>query len=168
MAAGVNRPDVMQRKGLYPPPQGASDIPGLEIAGEVVALGQATGNDAHTLACWRSSVHLVRWRRLCAYCTAAAALCLPWPRNLDAISAAALPETCFTGWSNLFDCGHLASGERVLMHGGGSGIGTTAIQLARAFGAVPYVTAGSDEKCPAGDVEAPHHYRLDLATPLDG
>lgn len=164
MAAGVNRPDVMQRKGLYPPPPGASDIPGLEIAGEVVALGETIGNDAHTLTVGDRVCALVSSGGYAQYCTAATALCLPWPRNFDAISAAALPETCFTVWSNLFDRGHLASGERVLIHGGSSGIGTTAIQLVRAFGAVPYVTAGSDEKCQACidlGAEAAINYRED-------
>jgi putative PIG3 family NAD(P)H quinone oxidoreductase len=164
MAAGVNRPDVMQRKGLYPPPPGASDIPGLEIAGEVVAVGEADSDNPHTLAVGDRVCALVSGGGYAQYCTAAAALCLPWPRGFDALSAAALPETCFTVWSNLFDRGRLASGEHVLIHGGSSGIGTTAIQLARAFGAVPYVTAGSDEKCQACidlGAEAAINYRED-------
>jgi len=147
MAAGVNRPDVMQRKGLYPPPPGASDIPGLEIAGEVVALGP--GTQENELAVGDRVCALVSGGGYAQYCTAASALCLPWPADHDAIRAAALPETCFTVWSNVFDRGHLVAGESVLIHGGSSGIGTIAIQFARAFGAVPYVTAGSDEKCSA-------------------
>lgn len=144
-AAGVNRPDVMQRKGMYPAPPGASDIPGLEIAGEVVALG--AGVDG-----------LLPGDRVCAlvagggyarYCSAPAALCLPWPAGYDAVRAAALPETFFTVWSNVFDRGQLRAGEQFLVHGGSSGIGTTAIQLARAFGATAYATAGSADKCAA-------------------
>lgn len=145
IAAGVNRPDVMQRKGLYPPPPGASDIPGLEIAGEVVAIG----DDVNNLAIGDRVCALVSGGGYAQYCRAAAALCLPWPQGHNAEQAAALPETCFTVWSNLFDRARLRAGERVLIHGGSSGIGTIAIQLARAFGAVPYVTAGSDEKCAA-------------------
>lgn len=143
-AAGVNRPDVMQRMGKYPPPAGASDIPGLEIAGTIVAV--AAGG---------------RWRpgdRVCAlvagggyaeYCVVPAVQCLPIPAGLDAIAAAAIPETFFTVWTNLFGRGGLRAGERVLIHGGTSGIGTTAIQLARAFDAVVFATAGSLEKCEA-------------------
>ncbi len=144
-AAGVNRPDVMQRKGLYPPPPGASDIPGLEIAGEVVAAGDAVrGLTVGDRVC-----ALVPGGGYATYCTASAALCLPWPAGYDAVRAAALPETFFTVWSNVFDRARLASGERILVHGGSSGIGTTANQLARAFGAVPYATAGSARKCAA-------------------
>ncbi len=143
-AAGVNRPDVMQRMGKYPPPPGASDIPGLEIAGTLVAV-TAGG----------------RWRlgdRVCAlvagggyadYCVVPAVQCLPIPAGLDAIAAAAIPETFFTVWTNLFGRGGLHAGERVLIHGGTSGIGTTAIQLAHAFDAVVFATAGSPEKCEA-------------------
>jgi putative PIG3 family NAD(P)H quinone oxidoreductase len=144
-AAGVNRPDVMQRKGMYPPPPGASDIPGLEIAGEVVALGEGVqGIAAGDRVC-----ALVSGGGYAGYCVADPRLCLPWPRGYDALRAAALPETFFTVWSNVFDRARLAPGERLLVHGGSSGIGTTAIQLARAFGAVPYATAGSAEKCRA-------------------
>ncbi|WP_234051335.1 MULTISPECIES: NAD(P)H-quinone oxidoreductase [unclassified Xanthobacter] len=144
-AAGVNRPDVMQRRGLYPPPAGASDIPGLEIAGTVVALGEGAS-------------HFKIGDRLCAlvsgggyaeYCTAPEATCLPIPTGLSAPEAAALPETVFTVWSNVFERGGLKAGEWLLVHGGSSGIGTTAIQLAKAFGARVIVTAGSDEKCDA-------------------
>ncbi|MGZ8158460.1 MAG: NAD(P)H-quinone oxidoreductase [Methylobacter sp.] len=142
-AAGVNRPDVMQRKGLYPPPPGASDIPGLEVAGTV----QALGDNIH---------HLNKGDKLCAlatgggyagYCLASAALCLPIPQGLSFTQAAALPETFFTVWSNVFDRAQLQPGETLLVHGGTSGIGTTAIQLAKAFNAKVIVTAGSEAKC---------------------
>ena len=144
-AAGVNRPDVLQRLGQYPPPAGASDIPGLEIAGVIVAIHPS----------------VIRWRvgdRVCAlvagggyaeYCVAPAVQCLPIPPNMNAIAAAAVPETFFTVWTNLFRRGALRSGERVLIHGGSSGIGTTAIQLAHALGAIVFATAGSEEKCEA-------------------
>lgn len=144
-AAGVNRPDVMQRRGLYPPPPGASPVIGLEVAGEVVAAGGAVRD-------WRAG------DRVCAltngggyaqYCVAPSVQCLPWPRGYDAVRAAALPETYFTVWANLFGLGRLARGEAVLVHGGTSGIGLTAIQLAREFGARAYATAGSDAKCEA-------------------
>lgn len=144
-AAGVNRPDVAQRKGLYPPPPGASPILGLEVAGEVVAVGAASSG-------------FVPGDRVCAlangggyaeYCAAPATQCLRWPRGYDAVRAAALPETYFTVWANLFQHGRLVAGESVLVHGGTSGIGVTAIQLAREFGARAYATAGSDDKCAA-------------------
>ena len=144
-AAGVNRPDVMQRMGMYPPPPGASALPGLEIAGEVAALGEGVeGLEVGARVC-----ALVTGGGYAEYCTASARLCLRWPRGFDAVRAAALPETFFTVWSNVFDRGRLAAGERFLVHGGSSGIGTTAIQLARAFGAVPYATAGTAHKCDA-------------------
>jgi NADPH2:quinone reductase len=142
-AAGVSRPDVVQRKGLYPPPPGASDIPGLEVAGTIQALGANVG-------------HLHEGDRVCAlvtgggygeYCLASAALCLPAPDGLTLTQAAALPETFFTVWSNIFDRAHLRPGETLLVHGGTSGIGTTAIQLAKAFNAKVIVTAGSKAKC---------------------
>ncbi|BBA34582.1 quinone oxidoreductase [Methylocaldum marinum] len=142
-AAGVNRPDVMQRKGLYPPPPGASDIPGLEIAGEIVALGDGVGVPA--VGSWVCA--LVTGGGYAEYCSAAAALCLPIPKGLGPVEAAAVPETFFTVWTNVFERGGLRAGESVLVHGGGSGIGTTAIQLARVFGATVFVTAGSAEKC---------------------
>ena len=144
-AAGVNRPDVMQRQGKYPPPAGTTDIPGLEVAGTVEAHGDA----------------VARWRvgdRICAlvvgggyaeYCVAPARHCLPVPDGLDMVSAAAIPETFFTVWTNVFERGALQDGETLLVHGGSSGIGTTAIQLARAFGARVFATAGSPEKCQA-------------------
>jgi NADPH:quinone reductase len=144
-AAGVNRPDVMQRKGLYPPPPGASPILGLEVAGEVVA----TGDDVSNVPVGSKVCALANGGGYAEFCTVPASQCLPWPRGYDAVRAAALPETFFTVWANLFGHGRLARGETVLVHGGTSGIGTTAIQLARAFDARVYATAGSDEKCAA-------------------
>ncbi len=144
-AAGVNRPDIMQRLGKYPPPPGASDIPGLEVAGTVVAVGPETER-------WREGDRvcaLVAGGGYAEYCVAPGPQCLPIPRGLDAREAGALPETYFTVWTNLFQRAALRSGERVLVHGGSSGIGTTAIQLARAFGAIVFATAGSDDKCAA-------------------
>ncbi len=144
-AAGVNRPDIAQRRGLYPPPPGASPIIGLEVAGEVVALGPAVRN-------WRvgdRACALTNGGGYAEYCVAPQTQCLPWPQGYDAIRAAGLPETYFTVWANLFLHGRLARGESVLVHGGSSGIGVTAIQLAREFGARAYATAGSDEKCAA-------------------
>ncbi len=144
-AAGVNRPDVMQRQGKYPPPPGASDIPGLELAGSVAALGAG----------------VTRWAvgdRVCAlvsgggyaeYCVAPEVQCLPIPDGFAAIEAAALPEAVFTVWANVFEGGRLLAGETLLVHGGTSGIGTTAIQLARARGAHVLATAGSAEMCAA-------------------
>ena len=144
-AAGVNRPDIMQRLGKYAPPPGASDVPGLEIAGTIERAGD----------------EVTRWRagdRVCAlvagggyaeYCAVPEPQCLPIPSGLDRIRAAAIPETYFTVWTNLFQSAGLREHERVLVHGGTSGIGTTAIQLARAFGATAFATAGSDEKCAA-------------------
>lgn len=144
-AAGVNRPDVMQRKGMYPPPPGAPDIPGLEVAGEVVALGDgAEGVEIGQRVC-----ALVAGGGYAEYCVAPAALCLPYPEGMDGVHAAAIPETFFTVWTNVFDRGRLVEGERFLVHGGSSGIGTTAIQLAKSFGATVYATAGSEEKCSA-------------------
>ena len=142
-AAGVNRPDVMQRMGRYPPPPGASDIPGLEIAGTVAALGSGV----HDVRAGDTVCALVTGGGYAEYCTAAAALCLPLPQGLDLVQGASLPETYFTVWTNVFERGRLASGERLLVHGGSSGIGTTAIQLGVAFGATVYATAGSEEKC---------------------
>jgi NADPH2:quinone reductase len=144
-AAGVNRPDVMQRRGLYPPPPNASPILGLEVAGEVAAVGSAVRN-------WRVGDQvcaLTNGGAYAQYCVAPAPQCLPWPKGYDAIRAAGLPETYFTVWANLFIHGRLARGETVLVHGGTSGIGVTAIQLAREFGARVIATAGSDEKCAA-------------------
>ncbi|MBW4036836.1 MAG: NAD(P)H-quinone oxidoreductase [Proteobacteria bacterium] len=144
-AAGINRPDIQQRKGAYPPPPGASPILGLEAAGEIVALGEGvTGwhiGDRVTGLCNGGAY--------AEYVAIPAGQCLPWPAGFDAIQAASLPETCFTVWANLFDLGRLAPGESVLIHGGTSGIGVTAIQLATAFGAKAYATAGSAAKCAA-------------------
>ncbi len=144
-AAGVNRPDVLQRMGVYPPPPGASELPGLEVAGEIVAVGK----------------DVTRWRMgdmVCAltpgggyaeYCVTPAAHALPIPSGYTLAEAAALPETFFTVWHNVFQRGGLKAGETLLVHGGSSGIGTTAIMLAKAFGATVIVTAGSDDKCEA-------------------
>jgi putative PIG3 family NAD(P)H quinone oxidoreductase len=144
-AAGVNRPDVLQRQGGYRPPPGASDIPGLEIAGRIVALGPAvTGWKVGDQAC-----ALVAGGGYAEFCLAPAPQCLPFPRGMDAVKAGAIPETFFTVWTNVFDRGRLKSGETFLVHGGSSGIGTTAIQLAHAFGARVFTTAGSAEKCAA-------------------
>ncbi|MEX0760301.1 MAG: alcohol dehydrogenase catalytic domain-containing protein, partial [Tistlia sp.] len=142
-AAGVNRPDVLQRKGGYAPPPGASDIPGLELAGEVVALGEGV----ETWQVGDAVCALVAGGGYAEYAVAPAAQCLPVPRGLTPVEAAALPETFFTVWSNVFDRGGLRQGERFLVHGGSSGIGTTAIQLAVAFGARVFATAGTAEKC---------------------
>jgi putative PIG3 family NAD(P)H quinone oxidoreductase len=145
IAAGVNRPDVLQRQGRYPPPPGAPDIPGLEVAGIIEEVGAAVSG-------WRagdSVCALVAGGGYAERCSAPAALCLPIPRGLDFLRAAAIPETTFTVWTNVFDRGRLKPGESILVHGGSSGIGTTAIQLARARGARVFATAGSAEKCDA-------------------
>ncbi|MBS1168278.1 MAG: qorA 3 [Proteobacteria bacterium] len=144
-AAGVNRPDALQRQGVYPPPPGASDIPGLEVAGRVAAVGA----DVRGLSVSDKVTALVAGGGYAQYCAAPAGSCLPWPAGYDAVRAAALPETFFTVWSNVFDRGRLEAGESFLVHGGTSGIGTTAIQLARAFGARVFATAGSADKCEA-------------------
>ena len=144
-AAGVNRPDVLQRKGNYPVPPGASDIPGLEIAGEVVECGSA-------VKLWKKGDRvcaLVAGGGYAEYCTAPEAQALPIPKGLSPIEAASLPETFFTVWSNVYDQGKLKAGETLLVQGGSSGIGVTAIQLAAALGNTVYATAGSDEKCAA-------------------
>src|SRR5688572_22864488 len=144
-AAGVNRPDVMQRRGHYPPPPGASDIPGLEVAGTIAALGDGVRG-------WRVGDRvcaLVAGGGYASLCVAPAPQCLPVPAALDAVGAAAVPETFFTVWTNVFDRGRLKTGEAALFHGGTSGIGTTAIRLAAARGARVFATAGSDEKCRA-------------------
>jgi len=144
-AAGVNRPDAMQRMGLYPPPPGASDIPGLEIAGEVAALGDGVTRFE------RGAVvtALVAGGGYAEYCPVHESNALAVPPGLSLIEAGAIPETFFTVWHNVFERGALAAGETLLVHGGSSGIGTTAIQLAKAFGARVIVTAGSAEKCDA-------------------
>jgi NADPH2:quinone reductase len=144
-AAGVNRPDVMQRQGLYPPPKGASDIPGLEIAGEIVALE----SDVKRWRVGDKVTALVAGGGYAEYCTVHEANALPAPDRLSMTDAAAIPETFFTVWHNVFERGALKAGETLLVHGGSSGIGTTAIQLAKAFGARVITTAGSLEKCEA-------------------
>ena len=141
-AAGVNRPDVLQRKGAYPPPPGASDIPGLEIAGTVVAAGEGGGHLVGTSVC-----ALVTGGGYAEYCVAPVGTCLPVPEVLRLTEAAALPETLFTVWINLFERGFAADGDTVLVHGGTSGIGTMAILLGNLFGLEVIVTCGSDEKC---------------------
>lgn len=143
-AAGVNRPDVLQRKGLYPPPPGASDIPGLELAGTVVAAGQGATHLIGTRQC-----ALVTGGGYAEYCLAPAGTCLPVPEVLRTTEAAAMPETLFTVWINLFERGFAAEGDIVLVHGGTSGIGTMAIKLGNLFGLEVIVTCGSDEKCAA-------------------
>jgi putative PIG3 family NAD(P)H quinone oxidoreductase len=144
-AAGVNRPDIMQRQGKYPPPPGASDIPGLELAGSVAALGDG----AARWAVGDRVCALVSGGGYAEYCAAPEVQCLPIPGGLGAVEAAALPEACFTVWANVFESGRLVAGETLLVHGGASGIGTMAIQLGRAFGARVLATAGSAEKCAA-------------------
>jgi len=144
-AAGVNRPDVMQRQGRYPPPPGAPDIPGLEVAGTIAAIGpDVSGRRLGEDVC-----ALVSGGGYAEYCVAPAPQCLPVPRGMDFAAAAALPETCFTVWTNVFERGRLAAGESILVHGGSSGIGTTAIQIARARGSRVFATAGSAVKCAA-------------------
>ena len=142
-AAGVNRPDVLQRQGAYAPPPGTTDLPGLEVAGEIVAVGPDTPR-------WKIGdrvTALVAGGGYAEYCAAPALQCLPVPGRLGIIEAAALPETFFTVWTNVFERGRLQAGESFLVHGGSSGIGTTAIQLASRFGARVFASAGSPEKC---------------------
>lgn len=142
-AAGVNRPDVLQRQGAYPPPPGASDIPGLEVAGVIESIGEGViGWQAGDAVC-----ALVSGGGYASKCVAPALQCLPVPAPLDLIAAAAIPETFFTVWTNVFDAGRLQAGEIALFHGGSSGIGTAAILLAVARGVRVFATAGSDEKC---------------------
>ncbi len=142
-AAGINRPDLLQRQGGYPPPAGASLIPGLEVAGVVAAVGTDVSE-------WRVGDQicaLVNGGGYAEYVAVAASQCLPVPAGLTLVEAAALPETCFTVWSNVFDRARLKAGETLLVHGGAGGIGTTAIQMATLWGAKVIVTAGSDDKC---------------------
>src|SRR5687767_8889370 len=142
-AAGVNGPDIMQRKGLYPAPAGASDLPGLEVSGEIVAVGAA---DAR----WKVGdkvTALTNGGGYAEYCVADAAQCLPIPKGVDIVDAAGLPETYFTVWSNVFIGARLASGETLLVHGGAGGIGTTCIQLGKAFGAKVIATDSPGERC---------------------
>jgi NADPH2:quinone reductase len=145
VAAGVNRPDVIQRLGKYPPPPGASDLPGLEVAGTIVALGPGVSG----FAVGDEVCALVAGGGYAALANVPQEQVLPIPRGLSMIEAAAIPETYFTVWTNVFERGELTRGESILIHGGTSGIGTTAIQLAHAFGAHVLTTAGSDEKCAA-------------------
>jgi NADPH:quinone reductase len=156
-AAGVNRPDIAQRKGLYPPPAGASDILGLEVSGTIMATGAAVSH----LKVGDTVCALVTGGGYASYCLASALLCLPIPDGLSFVEAAAIPETFFTVWSNLFDRAHLLAKETLLVHGGSSGIGITAIQLAKAFGAKVIVTVGSEAKrkaCIALGANAAIHY----------
>lgn len=142
-AAGVNRPDVFQRLGFYPPPPGVTDIPGLEVSGTIVAMGSS-------VTCWKLGDEvcaLLSGGGYSQYAVADESLCLSIPHGLSLIDAAALPETCFTVWHNLFERAELKAGEWLLVHGGASGIGTTAIQMATALGVKVIATAGSDEKC---------------------
>ena len=141
-AAGVNRPDVLQSRGLYPPPPGAPDILGLEVAGEIVAAGENVAELVGQQAC-----ALVAGGGYAEYCVAPAGVCLPVPEGLSLVEAAAMPETLFTVWINLFERGFAADGDWVLVHGGTSGIGTMAIALGQLFGLKVVVTCGSDEKC---------------------
>ena len=160
-AAGVNRPDVLQRMGLYPPPPGASDIPGLEIAGTVVAAGEGAAQFLGQRVC-----ALVAGGGYAEFCLAPAGTCLPMPEVLGPVQAAALPETMFTVWINLFERGFAADGDTVLVHGGTSGIGTMAIKLGSLFGLDVIVTCGSDDKCDAalkmGAVEAINYRARDF------
>jgi putative PIG3 family NAD(P)H quinone oxidoreductase len=142
-AAGVNRPDVLQRRGDYAPPPGASDLPGLEVAGEIVACGASV----EPLRPGDRVMALVAGGGYAEFCLAPAPQCLPIPARLSVVEAAGVPETFFTVWTNVFDRGRLKHGEKFLVHGGSSGIGTTAIQLAARFGAEVLTTAGSQEKC---------------------
>ena len=170
-AAGVNRPDILQRAGNYPPPLGASDIPGLEIAGEVVANGPSSGD----LVPGQRVMALVSGGGYAEYCTVPVPQALPVPDRLDDAEAAAVPETFFTVWTNVFQRCRLSGGETFLVHGGASGIGTTAIQLADARGARVFATAGSDSRCRACETlgaERAFNYRRDdvvaLAKELTG
>jgi NADPH2:quinone reductase len=147
-ASGVNRPDVLQRKGLYPMPPGVSDLPGLEVAG-TVAAGAPADLAAAGLAIGDPVCALVAGGGYAQFCAAPAGQCLPMPRGLSPVEAASLPETFFTVWQNVFDIARLQAGETLLVQGGSSGIGVTALQLAKAWGAQVIVTAGSDAKCAA-------------------
>jgi putative PIG3 family NAD(P)H quinone oxidoreductase len=161
-AAGVNRPDVLQRAGQYPPPPGASPVLGLEVAGTISAAGRDAGWAEGDRVC-----ALTPGGGYAEYCLVPGVHCLAVPRGLTMQEAAGIPETFFTVWANVFHIGHLAPGERLLVHGGTSGIGTTAIQLARAFGATVFATAGSEEKCRAcvelGAARAINYKELDFA-----
>ena len=166
-AAGVNRPDLLQRKGQYPPPPGVSDIPGMEVAGRIAALGADEPRSASGRA-WQIGDEVCALLAGGGYAELAAApgvQCLPVPRRLSLAEAAAMPETYFTVWTNVFERGRLASGEWLLVHGGTSGIGSTAIQLGVARGARVITTAGSDEKCRAAErlgAQAVNHHTTDF------
>lgn len=152
-AAGVNRPDVLQRRGMYPPPPGAPSVPGLEVAGEIVAVGQDVAADA----IGRKVCALVAGGGYAEYCVAPYGQCLPVPSALTMAEAAAMPETLFTVWTNLFERAYAVEGDTVLVHGGTSGIGTMAIALGKLFGLAVIVTCGSDDKCArARDLGADH------------
>ncbi len=152
-AAGVNRPDVLQRRGMYPPPPGAPSIPGLEVAGEIVAIGSGVLADQ----IGRKVCALVGGGGYAEYCVAPVEQCLPVPDGLSMAQAAALPETLFTVWTNVFQRGRAQAGETILIHGGTSGIGTMAIALAKLFGLTVIVTCGADDKCAAArDLGADH------------
>ncbi|HRO52745.1 MAG TPA: NAD(P)H-quinone oxidoreductase [Alicycliphilus sp.] len=155
-ASGVNRPDVLQRKGHYAPPPGVSDLPGLEVAG-VVESGDAAAMAQAGIRVGDRVCALVAGGGYAEYCVAPVAQCLPVPEGLSDVEAASLPETFFTVWSNVFDRARLQAGETLLVQGGSSGIGVTAIQLARARGATVIVTAGTDEKCAACLALGAHH-----------
>ncbi|MGK0442753.1 MAG: putative PIG3 family NAD(P)H quinone oxidoreductase [Pseudohongiellaceae bacterium] len=150
IAAGINRPDIFQRQGLYPAPEGASSVLGLEVAGFVEALGKDV--DSKLWQVGNRVCALTNGGGYAEFVTVPEGQCLPIPEGLDFIQAAALPETFFTVWSNLFDRGQLKSGDNVLIHGGASGIGTTAIQMAKCFGATVFTTVSSDEKCKACEI----------------
>ena len=147
-ASGVNRPDVLQRKGFYPVPPGASELPGLEVAGVIVS-GDAAAMQGAGFAIGDRVCALVAGGGYAEYCTAPIGQCLPVPAGFSDVQAASLPETFFTVWSNVFDRARLQPGETLLIQGGSSGIGVTAIQIAKAAGATVIVTAGSDQKCQA-------------------
>lgn len=161
-AAGINRPDVFQRMGFYPPPPGVTDIPGLEVSGTVVAIGARVTD----WAIGDQVCALLSGGGYAEYAIAEESLCLPIPEGMDLVDAAALPETCFTVWHNLFERAELKAGEWLLVHGGSSGIGTTAIQMATAMGINVITTAGSDEKCAVceelGAVKAINYHQQDF------
>ncbi len=160
-ASGINRPDVLQRKGAYPPPPGASELPGLEVAGEIVA-GDDLALAAHGFKRGDAVCALVNGGGYAELCTVPVGQCLPVPRGWSLVQAASLPETCFTVWANVFDRAALQPGETLLIHGGSSGIGVTAIQIARAMGARVLVTVGGAEKaeaCRALGAEIAINYR---------
>jgi NADPH2:quinone reductase len=177
VAAGVNRPDLMQREGKYPPPKGTTDIPGLEVSGRIAALGPADGTtepqsaSGHRWAVGDEVCALVAGGGYASRCVAPGLQCLPLPTDVTRADAAAIPETFFTVWTNVFDRGRLAAGDWLLVHGGASGIGTTAVQLATARGARVIATAGSDDKCRAvealGAVKAINYRRDDFVAEVN-